>query len=264
MITEIFFYNLGRTIEKMKNILLLLLVLFLIFIFESSFAESKSSLDYSVILQKNIFFTPFEKKQESSIPVFITQINQPQSLDKTHSLVGTFVFLDEPEKSTVVLREFSTNKMLFLKKGDIVVGNTIILIQDDSVIFESAFGERFALTQAGIKFTHLQTPTFYFRVNLKTAFETISAYPEILSTIKFVSVGKDTAGFKIQDIEPQSIYEMAGLMVNDIIVQIDDMMLKTPDDAIDAYKNILITGRKFTTIKILRNNKSINLVYILE
>ncbi|HOC02799.1 MAG TPA: hypothetical protein PKK91_04905 [bacterium] len=248
-----------------KRILSFLLFFIFGFSFQLFSAERTTSQKTSIILQKNIFFSPLEKKQEKpGLPVFISQIPQPQSLDKTYTLIGTFIFIDEREKTTAVLKEISTNKMLFLKNGDVVAGNRIIEIKDDGVVFESAFGERFTLTQSGIKSSQPQGQSFYFRVNLKTAIETILSHPEVLSSIKITSIDKDTHGFKVEDIEPGSIFELCGLSPNDIIIQIDEILLKTPDDAIFAYKRILQTGKKFTTIKILRNKKQMNLVYILE
>jgi len=246
-------------------------ILLFLFFFISGFsfqlfsAEKTTSQKASIILQKNIFFSPLEKKQEKSgLPAFITQMNQPQPLDKTYTLTGTFIFSNEPEKTTAVLKDISTNKILFLKNGDVVAGNRIIAIKDDGVVFESAFGEKFTLTQSGIKSSQPKGQSFYFRVNLKTAIETILSHPEVLSSIKIAPVNKDTPGFKIEDIEPGSIFELCGLSPNDTIIQVDETLLKKPEDAISVYKKILQTGKKFITIKILRNKKQLNLVYILE
>ncbi len=226
-------------------------------------ADKNASPNIAAILQKNVFFSPLEKQEKPGPPVFVTQINQPQSLDKVYVLIGTFVFHNEPEKTTAVLKEIRTNKMLFLKKGDVVSGNRIISIQDNGVIFESGFGERFTLSQSGIKFNQMQVQSFYFRVNLNNVFESISMDPKILSTIN-ISSADGAGGFRVKDIEPGSVFESCGLAVNDVIYQIDDTILKTPDDAISAYKKTLMTGKKFVIIKILRNKKPINLVYICE
>lgn len=253
-----FKFNLAR-IELVPAILLLISC-FPLF----SADIKKPSPNLTAILQKNLFFSPLEtKKDTQQLPVFITSIKEPEPLDKTYSLSGTFVFTDEPEKNTAVLIENSSKKIIFLKNGDIINGNRVISIEDNGVLFQSGFGEKFLLTQSGIKALVPQPKRFYFRVNLKSAIQYLTMKPDVVYSIKFSHVDSPS-GFKVQEIEPQSIFESAGLGLNDVITQINDKVLQSPDDAMSAYIDILKSGKKIALVKAIREKKLVELVYFLE
>ncbi|MGC8804820.1 MAG: PDZ domain-containing protein, partial [Candidatus Ratteibacteria bacterium] len=196
------------------------------------------------------------------LSMFVFSISQPQPFDAQYQLIGTFVFFDEVSKTTAVLKENSSNKILFLKIGDIINGNKIVSIEETGVVFENGFNERFLLTQSGIKVMQTQPRRFYFKVNLKNALQWLTTQPEFLYGMKLVPL--DTAGFKVQDIEPGSVFESAGLASNDVITHINGILLKQPEDAFKAYDEIFKTGRKFTVLKIVRDKKLVELVYVLE
>lgn len=242
-------------------------LIFLVIVFTSLYSTEKKPLNnkISLITQKQIFFGPNEIKNTNSktlIGSFVSQMNLPQPVDKLYNLVGTFSFLEEQEKNTAVFIEISSKKIVFLKKGDILNGNKIISIDDRGVLFESVFGDRFLFTQSGIKYTQVLPQRLFFRVNLKTAMDWLTLQPEFIYSVKIVS--NNETGFKVQQIEQGSIFETAGLALNDRILQINDILLKTPKDAFSAWQEILTTGKKLAKVKLIRNNKPVELVYILE
>lgn len=242
-------------------------LIFLLIVLNTLYSAEKKPLNKEIALikQKQIFFGQFEVKNEQSKPVlnsFVSEYNLPQPIDRLYSLLGTFSFLDEQEKNTAVFTEISSKKTVFLKKGDILNGNKIISIDERGVLFESGFGDRFLFTQSGIKYTQTLPKRFFFRVNLKTAMNWLINQPEFLYSVKIVS--DNESGFKVQQIEPGSIFERAGLAMNDRILQINETLLKTPDDAFSVWKEILTTGKKLATVKLVRNNKPVELIYILE
>ncbi len=226
-------------------------------------AEKKPPENLTAILQKNVFFAPLEVKKDNQekLSTFVSSISQPP-LDAQYQLIGTFVFFEEPSKTTAILKENSSGKILILKTGDIINGNRIVSIEETGVVFESGFGEKFLFTQSGIKTIQTQPRRFYFRVNLKGALQWLTMQPEFLYGIKIVPL--DIAGFKVLDIEPGSVFELAGLASNDVITQINGIILKKPDDAMKAYDEIFKTGRKFAVVRIVRDRKPLELVYILE
>ncbi|MCX7705118.1 MAG: hypothetical protein N2115_02520 [bacterium] len=247
--------------------LLILCVLFFpeIPVYSLSFASEKGiSVNITHILRKQIFFSfsDVKKVREPSLPVFISQIQPPQPLDRIYSLMGTFFYNEDPGKSIAVLSEINSKKVIFLKKNDIINGNRVLSIDESGVVFESVLGENFLLTQSGIKYSQTLPQRFYFNVNTKTAIDWLKLQPEFLNAIKFVPA--NGIGFSVQEIEPGSVFEAAGLGKDDRIIQINDIMLKTHADAISAYHEIFKTGRKVAIVKLVRNNKPVELIYILE
>lgn len=237
-------------------------LIFPVFLFS---AEKTLSVSFAPILQKQIFFgSPQIKKPEESsvLSLFVSGIQPPKPIDRIYSLTGIFSYSDEPGKNTAVLTENSSKKIIFLKVNDIINGNRVLAINDNGIIFESALGDKFTLTQSGIKYNQALPQRFYFKVNTKNAIQWLKVKPEFLSTIKFVLV--NGLGFDVQEIEPGSVFEAAGFGKNDRIIQINDTILKKPSDAIAAYNEIFKTGKKLAIVRLVRNNRPVELVYILE
>ncbi|HOL36022.1 MAG TPA: hypothetical protein PKW86_09150 [bacterium] len=250
--------------SKYQNIALWL-ILACLFPCSSVFcADKKLPQNLTAILQRNVLFAPLEVKKDdqSKLSMFVAPISPPQRLDAQYLLIGTFVFFDEPSKTTAVLKENASGRILFLKTGDIVNGNKIVSIEETGVVFENGFNEKFILTQSGIKAIHTQPQRVYFKVNLKNAMQWLTLQPEFLYGIKLTPF--DSAGFKIQDIEPGSIFESAGFTSNDVILQINDIILRSPADALKAYNEIFKTGKKYAVIRVIRDRKPVELVYFLE
>ncbi|MCM8816662.1 MAG: hypothetical protein NC913_04025 [Candidatus Omnitrophica bacterium] len=241
------------------------------FLFISNFSallfstEKTLSENLAPILQKQIFFSPLQTKKQDqslSLPVFVSPLQTPQPIDTLYTLMGVFFYSDGQEKNTAVLLEQSSKKIIFLKINDTINGNRVLAINDNGVVFQSPLGDRFILTTSGIRYNQVLPQRFYFKINMKNAFEWLRKQPEFLFTIAFAS--GNGIGFSVQEIEPGSIFEVAGFMKNDRVIQINDIILKTPKDAFGAYSEILKTGKKLAIVKLVRNNRPVELVYILE
>jgi len=74
-----------------------------------------------------------------------------------------------------------------------------------------------------------------------------------------VKVGNEIKGFKVNRINKKSKMYALGLKVGDIIVEVNNVRLKSYKDALDVYKDI--NNLSTVQIIVLRNNTEVELVY---
>ena len=78
-------------------------------------------------------------------------------------------------------------------------------------------------------------------------------------SIKEIKVGDKIEGFKVLEVNQNSVFEKLGLKANDVIKSINNNSLNSYADAFNVYNNIGDT--KYLNIEILRNNEVMELNY---
>lgn len=78
-------------------------------------------------------------------------------------------------------------------------------------------------------------------------------------SITEVKEGKEIKGFEVKGIKKGSKFESLGLKKGDVIVKVNNVVLKSYKDAIDIYKNIEnVSG---VALVVMRDNQEVELVY---
>ncbi|MBE0513720.1 PDZ domain-containing protein [Sulfurimonas sp.] len=78
-------------------------------------------------------------------------------------------------------------------------------------------------------------------------------------SITEVKDGKEIKGFEVKGIKKGSKFESLGLKKGDVIVKVNNVVLKSYKDAIDIYKNIEnVSG---VALVVMRDNQEVELVY---
>ncbi len=235
-----------------KNLLIMFLLSGVIF----------AKVDYTVIIDRNIFSPKYPEKKENVKYPEIVKIFQSPQLDKIFNLVGTAIFEEDPDKNIVILENLKTKKMNFYKVGDVVDGFRIIEIDEKEVIFEYE-GEHYSLSRAGSECLTIPENAIVFEVKMRPLFNIMENQSDVVENIEVEKVKEDDklTGFKINGIREGSFLEEFGLQNGDIIIEINGNLPENADFYIDFYEGILKGKIKRVEVKFLRNNKIQTYIY---
>ncbi len=185
---------------------------------------------------------------------FVSSQNAPTSIKTSLTLKGVKLkaVYKSDKKAFVILDK--NNKTYFVNLGENFQGYKLIKILPNEAIFEKN-GKNYKISFEKIK-SFKQTPNSG-PVIIKR--KTFKYYKTHLSEIwKNIGIIKTNEGYKITYIRPGSIFQKIGLKKGDVILEVNNIPLKTDADAWRAYNSIqnypevkLLIKRNFN-IKVLR------------
>jgi len=222
-----------------------------------------SKIDYTIIIDRNIFSPKYPEKKETVKYTEIVKIFQSPQLDKIFNLVGTVIFEENTSKNIVILEDLKTKKMSFYKVGDVVNRFKIIEIDEKEIIFEYE-GEQYSLSEAGSECLTIPEDAIVFEVKMSALIEIMENQSDVIEKfeVKKVKDGNNKlTGFKINGIENGSFIEEFGLQNGDIITEINGKLSENSDFYIDFYEEILKGEIKRVEVKFLRDNKTQTYIY---
>jgi len=221
-----------------------------------------SKIDYTIIIDRNIFSPKYPEKKENVKYTEIVKIFQSPQLDKIFNIAGTVIFEENTSKNIVILEDLKTKKMSFYKVGDVVDGFKIIEIDEKEVIFEYE-GEEYSLSEAGSECLTIPENAIVFEVKMRPLIEIMENQSDVIEKfeVKKVKEKNKLTGFKINGIENGSFIEEFGLQNGDIITEINGQLPENSDFYIDFYEEILKGEIKRVEVKFLRDNKTQTYIY---
>ncbi len=160
---------------------------------------------------------------------------------------------NDGKKAFVIVEK--NNKTYFVNLGEKFNGYKLVKVLNNSAVFEKN-GKFYKINFEKIK-TYAQTTPDNSPVIIKR--DVFEYYKKNLAKIwQNIGIIKTPEGYKITYIKPGSVFQKLGLKKGDIILEVNDIKLKTDADAWKAYNSIQnypeveITVKRNFNIKVLR------------
>jgi len=220
-------------------------------------SEKRWKLPYS--LEKEGFFSSKGAKKAEEKPAEKEEV--VESIGE-YSLKGTVV-CSKCGHSVAILKN-REGKSLVVAEGEEVGGYRLKRVLPQQTVFEKG-GKEFILKLEEKKeetsSTAYQTPqTQRFTVKKKEVIEEISS-GEFLKYINIVPT-KNPEGLKVNYVNPRSFVYKLGIRPGDVILSINDVRIKTPEDSFSAFERL--KNADTVTITVLRRGKEVKLHYELQ
>jgi general secretion pathway protein C len=174
-------------------------------------------------------------------------------------LKGTLV-CSECGQSFALLEDARSGKTTVLAQGAQFKGYRLKKILSDKVILE-ADGKEVVLKLPKVKeYFPKESKENTFKISKKKVFEEISSG----EFLKYMSLmpSKNPPGLKVTYVKPNSLIYRLGLRRGDIITNINDISIRTPEDSFSAFERL--KNSDSVTITVLRNGSKVELRYELE
>ena len=210
------------------------------------------------MVAKEGFFKPTTTATGTSVPV----MEETFSLGE-YTLKGTVV-CSQCGHSIAILEK--SGKTVILSVGSKLHGYKLVRVYPDRVIFSKGSREVILVLKTLKKVkvnsstpsTSAQTNTF--TVKRSEIIKQISS-GDFLRYINIVPV-KNPAGLKVNYVSPRSFIYKLGIRPGDVILSINDIRIKTPEDSFSAFEQL--KSADSITLVVLRNGKEVKLHYELE
>ncbi len=213
---------------------------------------------YSTFLSREGFFkSKGLKKRKISIPV----MEETFSLGD-YTLKGTVV-CSQCDKSIAILEENGKSKILSV--GEELKGYKLIRVYPDRVVFSKDSREIILMLRSlkerrGERKSRNKKEDREFSVKRKEIIKQIAS-GEFLRYINIVPI-KNPAGLKVNYVNPQSFVYRLGIRPGDVILSINDVRIRTPEDSFSAFEQL--KNADSVVITVYRNGKELKLKYELE
>ncbi len=184
-------------------------------------------------------------------------------------LKGTII-CSQCRHSIAILKDKKTKKTRAVSIGESVKGFKIMKIMPDEVFLERD-GKRYVLklfekrdeeqVSHSVAFPAKTSEPNEFRVERKRIEQDISS-GEFLKFINIVPVNKPVKGLRVNYVNPRSFVYKLGIRPGDIIIAINDIHIRTPEDSFSAFEQL--KSAEEVTITVFRQGKKVKLRYELE
>ena len=224
-------------------------------------SEENCSIDtysYSISLSKEGFFKlKGLKKNKISIPV----MEETFSLGD-FTLKGTIV-CSQCDKSIAILEKDGKSKILSV--GEKLEGYKLVRVYPDRVIFSKNSREIILMLKSlkekkKINRIRHKGESKEFSVKRKEIIKQIAS-GEFLKYINIVPID-NPAGLKVNYVNPKSFVYQLGIRPGDIILSINDVRIRTPEDSFSAFEQL--KNADSVVITVYRKGKELKLKYELE
>ena len=180
-----------------------------------------------------------------------------------YTLKGTVV-CSKCGHSIAILKN-KEGKSLVVAEGEEVNGYRLKRVLPQQAVFEKG-GKEFVLKleerekEEGSSKTSQTPQTQRYKVKRKEIVEELSS-GEFLKYINIVPT-KNPEGLKVNYVNPRSFIYKLGIRPGDIILSINDVRIKTPEDSFSAFERL--KSADTITITVLRRGKEVKLHYELQ
>ncbi len=258
--------------------------------------EQKVAINIKKIYEDDLFGTyvkeiPQVKQSETVIPfpappaqqkIIIPAIAEPEFLDPLQiTLKGIIVVSSNDSKNRAMIQDNKTTQEGTYKVGDLIQDSQLIRIFKNKVIFLRLNGqqevlylrEQDAKTDPVYNIAHewdtvvKKTGNSTYLINPESFIEQVKSLTECIELLNATTAyqqGK-SVGLRIGLMNKSPFGGLIGLQNGDIILSINGIPAQTTEERLAIYKNItsLKIGNTIT-IKLMRKNRDITLVYTLE
>jgi len=206
----------------------------------------------------NLFYKPLEKKHSKN---FIKNIRELEKI----SLIG--VILGEGLKLAVIGIKNKEDKKNFIivKEGEVVNGYYIKGIKKDHIILKSGENEyKVYITLKELKLSKneiISSSHEVVKLDKRFIQENTEDIGKLFKDILLVPEIKngETVGFRFKYIKPKSILYKLGLRSGDLIVSVNDMPIRTAEEAFKIYN--MLRNEEYVKVIIERKGKRKVLTY---
>jgi general secretion pathway protein C len=205
------------------------------------------------------------------------QVDKPKPIKKDYALLSNIIlkaiYSSSKNSGWIIISEKSSSKTHMLGIGDKFKSYELKQIFDRYVIF-SKNNQEYKVTlskEMEIKTTKVEEKkksknnnTSNFEVTREIINSYVKDFDKIWKHIAIKEYKRDgkIIGFKVYGLSKNSIFKELGLKKGDIITSVNNVELKTYQDAFDIYKNIEYIDD--VQISILRKNKPMELEYEIK
>lgn len=215
---------------------------------------------YDFSVTKEGFFKPKSSttREKVSMPV----MEETFSLGE-YSLKGTIV-CSQCGRSIAILEKNGKSKILSI--GEKLQGYKLERVYPDRAVFSRGSREVILVLKSLKKRVKTSSQTVQssstntFTVKRKEIIDQISS-GDFLRYINIVP-SKEPAGLKVNYVSPKSFIYKLGIRPGDIILSINDIRIKTPEDSFSAFEQL--KNADSITVVVQRNGKEVKLHYELE
>ena len=218
------------------------------------------SWNFTLSVARDGFFQPESSTAGVTVPV----MEETFSLGD-YSLKGTIV-CSQCSHSIAILEK--NDKSEIVSVGQEIHGYKLERVYPDRAVFSNGSREVILILKSlkekaisnsnKVEFTNSLTKTF--TVNRKEIIDQISS-GDFLRFINIVPV-KDPSGLKVNYVSPRSFIYKLGIRPGDVILSINDIRIRTPEDSFSAFEQL--KNADSITVVVLRNGKEVKLHYELE
>lgn len=248
---------------------------------QHSSASSRSAKDsvtlreYKQQIADDLFGAPREQEEESESEVSLEDIPLSEK-DLGLELMGTII-RDNPKQDIAIIEDKKNNKQDMYHEGDrvkdvrikeILRDNVVIVQSDEQKILTMQYKKlrkadyqkrsRKASSQS------IQTPDREKSISKDYVMESLGNMSKLMqdALIKPYMKNGETKGFQLDNIRSGSFYDKLGLKNNDIILQVENKKLKTPQQMMQFTQKLSRKNQVELTIQ--RNGKERNISYRLQ
>jgi type II secretion system protein C len=212
----------------------------------------------------------------------IPAIPTPEFLDPMNvTLKGIVVIAGDDTKNRAIIQDNQTKSEQTYKVGNSIGDAQLIRIFNNKVVFLRTNGQQEVLylrerdAASDPAYSELlgwqqiirKIDAYNFAVNPKTFIERIQNLAQFIDMLDLSTAFQkgQSIGCRVGAVKPNSLGDALGLQTGDIITQVDDINAFDTQHRFNIYKNILAKKpNESISVQLLRNGKSITLVYTLE
>lgn len=224
--------------------------------------EANYKPKYQKIDFENMLESTLAEKEKSTV-----KQESASSGTSISNMILKGLYGDGSKGFAIVALKSSPANTLIVSVGEEFSGYILKTILSDSVVFTKA-GKESVLFMDNIKESTIPKPLHAVanaedkKAIAKTDIEFYAKNPNQIwkdISIDEIKDANEIKGFKVSKISKQSKISQLGLQEGDIIVEVNNVKLKSYKDALDVYKDI--NNLSSVQITVLRNNAELELVY---
>ncbi|MEO2083031.1 MAG: PDZ domain-containing protein [Desulfurobacteriaceae bacterium] len=180
-----------------------------------------------------------------------------------YKLTGTVV-CGECGHSIAIIRDKSAKKSFIISEGQELAGFRVVKIYPDKVLLSR--GKKKVILTLGKNKKGNKNLTLHNKIKRTFTVKRSEIMEEIASGefLKYINIvpSKDPEGLKVNYVNPRSFIYKLGIRPGDVIVSINDIRIRTPEDSFSAFEQL--KNSDSITITVLRRGKKVRLRYEIE
>ncbi len=213
----------------------------------------------STAIEKEGFFLSPREEKKAAVKQQVETVVSPENL----KLKGT-IMCSECRKSIAIIEDKEAKKTNVVSEGKTVAGFKVVKVLPDKVLLKKN-GKEFVLflfeEEKEHKIKKKVAISEVVRIEREKVMKEIGS-GEFLKYINIIPVKTPVEGLKVNYVNRRSfIYEL-GIRPGDIIVAINDIHIKTPEDSFSAFEQL--KSAEEVTVTVFRRGKTVKLRYELK
>jgi len=231
--------------------------------------------EYKQQIADDLFGSPREQKEESESAVSLEDIPLSEK-DLGLELVGTII-RENPKQNIAIIEDKQKNEQYMYYEGDHIKDVSIKEILRDNVVIVQAKEQKILTMQykelrkpeaqennRKVSSESIQSPGRGKSISKDYVMESIGNMSKLMqdALIKPYMKNGETIGFQLDNIRSGSFYDKLGLKNSDVILQVENKKLKSPQQLMELSQKLSRKNQVELTIQ--RNGKQRTISYRLQ